>query len=51
MTALAQVLSRATGTEIDVGPLSAVVIFSGIGLLLLLLAIANYGLDFSYGFF
>ena len=50
MAALARAISRATGTEIDVESLSAILIFSGIGLLLTLVAIAAYGLDLSYGF-
>jgi hypothetical protein len=50
MAALARAISRATGTEIDVESLSAILIFSGIGLLLTLVAIEAYGLDLSYGF-
>jgi hypothetical protein len=51
MTALAQALSRATGSEIDVESLTKVAIFCGIGLIVSLFAIASYGLDLSYGFF
>jgi hypothetical protein len=51
MTAIAHVISRATGTEVDVDSLSAVLIFSGIGLAVSLLAITAYGLDLSSGFF
>jgi hypothetical protein len=51
MTAIAQVISRATGTRIDVDSLSAVLIFCGIGLAVTLLAIKSYGLDLSVGFF
>ena len=51
MTALAQVISRTTGTRIDVGSLSANVVFGGIMLLVTLLATATYGLDLSFGFF
>jgi hypothetical protein len=50
MTELAQLLSRATGTEIDVESLTAVIIFCGIGLLLSLVSIAAYGLDLSLAF-
>jgi len=51
MTALAQSLSRLTGTDVDVESLKAVLIFCGIGLLTSLLAIETYGLDLSAGFF
>ncbi len=51
MTAIAQVISRATGTAVDADSLSAVLIFSGIGLAVSLLAIKAYGLDLSYAFF
>jgi hypothetical protein len=49
MTALAQVISRATGMEVDAESLGAVLIFGGIGLALSLLSIKTYGLDLSYG--
>ena len=51
MTALAQALSRLTGTDVDVESLKAVLIFSGIGLLASLIAIEAYGLDLSVAFF
>jgi len=51
MTALVQVLSHATRTDIDVESLKAVVILCGIGLLASFLAIETYGLDLSVGFF
>jgi hypothetical protein len=51
MTAIAQAISRVTGTEIDVDSLSAVLIFCGIGLTVSLFAIEAYGLDLSCGFF
>ena len=51
MTALAQAISRVTGTEIDVESLKAIVVFSGIGLLVTMVAIEHYGLDLSYAFF
>jgi hypothetical protein len=43
MTAFARALSRLTRTDVDVGELEAISIFSGIGLLLLLLAINPRG--------
>jgi hypothetical protein len=51
MTALAQAISRATGTRISVESLSADVIFGGIMLVVALFATATYGLDLSWGFF
>ena len=51
MTAIIQAISRITGTDVEIEPLKAVLIFSGIGLLLSLLAIQTYGLDLSVGFF
>jgi hypothetical protein len=51
MTELAQFLSRATGTNVDVESLTAVVIFSSIGLVLSLISIAAFGLDLSVAFF
>ena len=51
MTAIAQVISRATGTHVAPESLSSVLIFSGIGLAVSLLAIATYGLDLSFAFF
>jgi hypothetical protein len=51
MTAFARALSRLTRTDVDVGELEAISIFSGIGLLLLLLAIKAYGLDLSFALF
>jgi hypothetical protein len=50
MTAIIQAISRLR-TDVDVDPLKTVLIFSGIGLLLSLLAIQTYGLDLSVGFF
>ncbi|MBR0954703.1 hypothetical protein [Bradyrhizobium canariense] len=43
IAALARAISRATGTNVDVEPLKVVVIFSGAGLLLLLVAAMIYG--------
>jgi hypothetical protein len=50
MAALARVLSRATGTDIDVEIVKLLAIFCGAGLLISLL-LATYGLDLSEGFF
>jgi len=50
MAAIAKVLSRATGTEVDVEVLKTVTIFCGVGLLVSLLA-AGYGLDLGAGYF
>jgi hypothetical protein len=46
MTALAQALTRATGTDVDVGTLRTVVIFSLVGLIASL-CMVRYGLDFG----
>ncbi|HEY3679617.1 MAG TPA: hypothetical protein VGL45_12935 [Bradyrhizobium sp.] len=46
MTALAQALTRATGTDVDVGTLRTVVIFSLVGLIASV-CMARYGLDFG----
>jgi hypothetical protein len=51
MTALAQVISRTTGAQIDAETLSADFIFGGIMLLVFLFAMGAYGLDLSLGFF
>ena len=51
MTAIIQAASRLTRTDVDAEPLKTVLVFSGIGLLLSLLAIETYGLDLSVGFF
>ena len=51
MTAIIQAVSRLTRTDVDAEPLKTVLVFSGIGLLLSLLAIETYGLDLSAGFF
>ena len=50
MAAIAKVLSRASGTYIDIETLKTLAIFSGAGLLVSLL-FASYGLDLSSGFF
>jgi hypothetical protein len=50
VAAIAKVLSRASGTDIDVETLKTLAIFCGAGLLVSLL-FASYGLDLSPGFF
>lgn len=50
MTAIAKVLSRVSGTEIDVEILKTIAMFGGVGLTVSLL-LASYGLDLSPGFF
>jgi hypothetical protein len=50
MAALARVLSRASGIEIDVDVLRPIVIFCGAGLLFALV-LMSYGIDLSPGFF
>lgn len=50
MAALARVLSRATGIEIDVDTLRPILIFCGAGLLFSLLMM-NCGLDLNPGLF
>jgi hypothetical protein len=51
MATLARVLSRAIGTEVDVGTLKTIIIFFGVGLLCCLLLLVTYGLDLSAGFY
>jgi hypothetical protein len=50
MAAIARVLSRATGVEIDVDTLRPILIFCGAGLLFSLLLMMQ-GFDLSAGFF
>jgi hypothetical protein len=50
MTALARILSRASGAEVDVETLKTIAMFCGVGLFVSLL-FAVYGLDLSPGFF
>jgi len=50
MAAIAKILSRVSGTEVEVEILKAIAIFCGAGLLFALL-LATYGLDLSPGFF
>jgi hypothetical protein len=51
MIAIAQALSRLTGTDIDAESLTPVHAFCCIGLAVTLFAIKSYGLDLSAGFF
>ena len=51
MIALAQALSRLTGTDIDADSLTPVLAFCCIGLAVIFFAIESYGLDLSVGFF
>jgi hypothetical protein len=50
MTAIARVLSRAYGIQVDVETVKTIAMFCGVGLTVSLL-IASYGLDLSPGFF
>ena len=50
MATIARVLSRASGTEVDIETLKTVVMFCGVGLTVSLMC-ASYGLDLSAGFF
>jgi hypothetical protein len=50
MTAIARVLARVSGTQVDVETLKTIVMFCGVGLVVSLL-VASYGLDLSPGFF
>ena len=50
MTAIARVLSRVSGTEVEVETLKTIAMFCGVGLFVSLL-LARYGLDLSPGFF
>jgi hypothetical protein len=51
MAALARAISCVTGTSLDSESLGGVLVFSGLGLLVSLVAIRAFGLDFSAGFF
>jgi hypothetical protein len=50
MAAIAKLVSRSSGTQVDVETLKTIAIFCGVGLSVSLLA-ASYGLDLSAGFF
>jgi hypothetical protein len=51
MIAIAQALSRLTGTEVDAESLTPVLAFCCIGLAVTLFAIKTFSLDLSRGFF
>jgi hypothetical protein len=51
MAGLAHAISHLTGTRVDAGSLGAILVFSGLGLVVSLVAIETYGLDLSAGFF
>jgi hypothetical protein len=50
MVAIANALSRASGTTVDVDTLKTLLVFWGVGLAVSLV-LASYGLDLSPGFF
>jgi hypothetical protein len=50
MAAITRMLSRASGTQVDIETLKTIVMFCGVGLTVSLL-LATYGLDLSPGFF
>ena len=50
MVTIARVLSRASGTEVNVESLRTIVMFFAVGLTVSLM-MASYGLDLSPGFF
>jgi len=50
MAAIARILSRASGTTVDVETLKSIAMFGGVALFVFLL-FATYGLDLSAGFF
>jgi hypothetical protein len=50
MAAIAKVLSRASGTEVDLETVKTLIMFCGVGLTVSLM-FASYGLDLSPGFF
>ena len=51
MTEIARTLSRITGLEVEVESLKSVLIFTGISLIVSLLAVQTFGLDLSAGLF
>ena len=50
MAAIARILSRVSGTQVEIETLKIIAIFCGVGLFVSLL-LASYGLDLSGGFF
>jgi hypothetical protein len=51
LAAIARGLSRASGTQVDDETLKVIVVFCGLGLVVLLLLAASGDLDMSIGFF
>jgi hypothetical protein len=51
MAALARAISQVTGTEVDADSLGGILVFSGLGLVVSLLAVGAYGLDLGMAFF
>jgi hypothetical protein len=50
MATIARVLSRASGTDVDVKTIQTLVMFCGVGLTVSMM-LASYGVDLSPGFF
>jgi hypothetical protein len=50
MATIARVLSRASGTDVDVETIKTLVMFCGLGLTVSMM-LASYGVDLSPGFF
>jgi hypothetical protein len=50
MATIARVLSRASGTDVDVETIKTLVMFCGVGLTVSMM-LASYGVDLSPGFF
>jgi hypothetical protein len=50
MAAIARMLSRASGTEVDVETLKTLIMFCGVGLTVSMM-LASCGVDLSAGFF
>jgi hypothetical protein len=50
MAIIARVLSRASGTDVDVETIKTLVMFCGVGLTVSMM-LASYGVDLSPGFF
>ena len=50
MAAIARMLSRASGTEVDVETLKTIIRFCSVGLTVSMM-VASYGVDLSAGFF
>jgi len=51
MAAIARILSRVSGTKVEVETLKTIALFSGAGLLVSLLLLEIWGLDLSGGLF